>query len=67
MSKLPSIEQMRSMRNVKEGDVKIFKNGSQAEAYCYKGGRWEKIGDVMNPHSGATTGAKIYEGDRLFP
>ena len=57
---------MRSLKNVKDGDVRIFNNGSSAEAYCYKGGKWDKIGDVMNPQTGATTGAKIYEGDRLF-
>lgn len=51
----------------KEGEVKIFKNGSQAEAYCYKGGNWEKIGDVMNPTATIDANGKTYEGDKMFP
>lgn len=69
MAKVPSIDKMRNIK-AKEGEVRVFKNGNAAEAYCFKEGKWEKIGDVINPNTGAgaaTTGAKIYEGDRLFP
>lgn len=48
-----------------EGEVRVFKNGNAAEAYCWKDGRWEKIGDVVNPTTGIQ-GALHYEGDRLF-
>ena len=48
----------------KEGEIKVFKNGSQAEAYCWKAGKWEKIGDVISAPGGGT--AKQYEGDRIF-
>ena len=65
MKTLPSIEKMRNQKGSKEGEVKIFKNGNNAEAYCWKDGRWEKIGDVMNPTAGLE--AKVYEGDRMFP
>ncbi len=36
-----------------------------AEAYCFKDGKWEKIGDVINPPGGQQS-SKVYEGDRLF-
>jgi hypothetical protein len=47
---------MRSIK-AKEGEVRIFKSGNSAEAYCFKEGKWEKIGDVVNPTS-ANVGAK---------
>ena len=68
MATLLSIDKMYTLK-AKEGEVRIFKNGNAAEAYCFKEGKWEKIGDVINPNTGAgpaTTGAKIYEGDRIF-
>jgi hypothetical protein len=34
MSKVPTIEKMRATKG-KEGEVKVFKNGAQAEAYCW--------------------------------
>ena len=45
--------------------MRIFRNQSSAEAYCFKSGHWEKIGDVVNPSAG-NIGSKVYEGDRLF-
>jgi hypothetical protein len=51
MSKVPTIDKMRSMKG-KEGEVRVFKNGTSAEAYCWKDGKWEKIGDVVNPTTG---------------
>lgn len=67
MKTLPSIEKMRTMKGQKEGEVRIFKNGTAAEAYCWKDGRWEKIGDVMNPTASIDAGGKYYDGDRMFP
>ncbi|TNV85584.1 hypothetical protein FGO68_gene1924 [Halteria grandinella] len=66
MKTLPTIDRMKTMKG-KEGEVKIFKNGTAAEAYCFKDGRWEKIGDVMNPTASIDADGKHYEGDRLFP
>jgi hypothetical protein len=51
MSKVPSIDKMRGMKG-KEGEVRVFKSGNGAEAYCWKDGKWEKIGDVVNPTKG---------------
>ena len=65
MKTLPSIDKMRNVKG-KEGEVKIFKNGSAAEAYTFKDGKWEKIGDVMNPQ-GTIDDGKEYEGDKYFP
>jgi hypothetical protein len=51
MDTLPTVEQMKKMAG-KEGEIKVFKNGSLAEAYCWKSGKWEKIGDVINAPGG---------------
>ena len=48
----------------KEGEIKVFKNGGQAEAYCWKDSKWEKIGDVISPPGGNTS--KHYPGDQYF-
>ena len=66
MKIVPSVDKMRTMKG-KEGEIKVFKNGNTAEAYCWKDGKWEKIGDVMNPTSGIDANGKHYEGDRMFP
>jgi phospholipase A-2-activating protein len=66
MKTLPTIDKMRTVKG-KEGEVKIFRNGNAAEAYCFKDGKWEKIGDVMNPTASIDAEGKHYEGDRMFP
>lgn len=48
MKTLPSVDKLKGMKG-KEGEIKVFRNGNSAEAYCFKDGKWEKIGDVMNP------------------
>lgn len=58
---------MRTMKGQKEGEIRVFKNGNAAEAYCWKEGKWEKIGDVMNPSATIDAAGKHYEGDRMFP
>ncbi|CDW75382.1 transducin family protein wd-40 repeat family protein [Stylonychia lemnae] len=63
MDTLPTIQQMTSMKG-KEGEIKVFKNGTNAEAYCWKGSQWEKIGDVISPPGGGQ--AKYYQGDQHF-
>jgi hypothetical protein len=39
------------MKGKKDGEVRVFKNGLNPEAYCWKADSqsWEKIGDVMMP------------------
>jgi phospholipase A-2-activating protein len=71
ISKLPSVEQIRTLKGKKDGEIRVFKNGTMGEAYCWKeeNGKWEKIGDVINPSGGGGVvgeGGKVYEGDRLF-
>lgn len=67
MKTLPSVDKMRAMKGQKDGEIRVFKNGSSAEAYCWKDGKWEKIGDVMNPTATIDANGKEYEGDRMFP
>ena len=66
MKTLPTVDKMRGVKG-KEGEVKIFKNGSAAEAYTFKDGKWEKIGDVINPTATIDVDGKEYEGDKYFP
>lgn len=63
MDKIPNLSTLKTTKG-KEGEIKVFKNGTTAEAYCFKDGKWEKIGDVINAPGGQS--GKYYEGDRLF-
>lgn len=47
----------------KEGEIKVFNNQGTAEAYMFKEGKWEKIGDVL----GTKENKNNYPGDRFFP
>lgn len=67
MKNLPSIDKLRNIKGQKEGEIKVFKNGTSAEAYSWKDGKWEKIGDVINPTASIDAGGKYWEGDRMFP
>jgi len=42
------------LKGKKDGEIRVFRNGSQAEAYVWKEEQttWEKIGDVINPGGG---------------
>ena len=64
--KLPSVDKLKTMEGKKDGEIRVFKNGTIAEAYVWKAdlNRWDKIGDVINPAGGQQT--KYYDGDRLF-
>jgi hypothetical protein len=62
VSKLPLISDMNKL-NPKEGEIRVFNNGGNAEAYCYKGGKWEMIGEVLGTKSSKT----YYPGDKAFP
>jgi hypothetical protein len=46
----------------KEGEIKVFNNNGNAEAYCYKNNKWEKIGDVL----GTKQNKHYYSGDKHF-
>lgn len=70
LDKLPSVSDMAKYQGKKDGDVRIFKNGTNPELYKWNQGprSWEKVGDVQMPggDAGANSQTKMYEGDRLF-
>lgn len=65
VSKLPKFEDIKFIKNPKEGEIRVFNNQGNAEAYVYKSSerKWDKIGDVL----GTKDTKKIYEGDKYFP
>ena len=38
---------MQNMRGKKEGEIRVFKNGSTPEAYMWQNAQWVKIGEVI--------------------
>jgi phospholipase A-2-activating protein len=67
VDKLPSVSALAQTKG-KEGEVKVFKDGTNPVAFMWKGNTWEKIGDVIVPPGGGAQGGqtKFYEGDRIF-
>lgn len=65
VDKLPKYEDIHLIKNPKEGEIRVFNNKGNAEAYVYKSSerKWEKIGDVL----GTKEDKKYYSGDRFFP
>lgn len=49
IDKLPLITEMASMKNVKDGEIRLFNNFGKGEAYCYKASenQWQLLGEVM--------------------
>ena len=68
MAGVPHVDKISQYKGKKEGEIKIFKNNSGAEAYMWKEAdkSWEKIGDVQMPSASPPPQSKFYEGDRLF-
>jgi phospholipase A-2-activating protein len=76
VNQLPNISYIQTNKG-KEGEIRAFNNNGKGEAWVFKGGKWEKIGDVIggedknkNPNQGScnsTIGSKYYQGDQLFP
>ena len=66
VNKLPSITEMASMKNVKDGEIRLFNNFGKGEAYCYKASenQWQLLGEVMGQNSAPTK--KYYPGDGVF-
>ena len=66
INKLPSITEMASMKNVKDGEIRIFNNFGKAEAYCFKGSenQWQLLGEVMGQKPEPSK--KYYPGDGIF-
>ena len=66
INKLPSITEMASMKNVKDGEIRLFNNFGKGEAYCYKASenQWQLLGEVMGQNNTPTK--KYYPGDGVF-
>ena len=66
INKLPSITEMASMKNVKDGEIRLFNNFGKGEAYCYKASenQWQLLGEVMGQNNVPTK--KYYPGDGVF-
>lgn len=64
LAKLPSVDALKRIQGKKDGEIRIFKNGNNPEAYVWKAESkaWEKIGDVIGNKS-----TSVYEGDRFWP
>mgnify|MGYP002622575587 CR=1 FL=1 len=64
LAKLPSVDSLDKIKGKRDGEIRVFKNGTQPEAYLWKQetGSWEKIGDVLGQKS-----THFYEGDKYFP
>lgn len=66
IDKLPLITEMASMKNVKDGEIRLFNNFGKGEAYCYKESekQWQLLGEVMGQKN--TQSKKYYPGDGVF-
>ena len=64
LAKLPSVDALKRTKGKKDGEIRLFKNGTTPEAYVWKEvqGIWEKIGDVVGNKT-----SQWYEGDKYFP
>lgn len=63
LEKLPSINSLSQIIGKVDGEIRLFRNGAQAEAFVWKAMEkvWEKIGDVICGNQ-----RKYYDGDRYF-
>ena len=63
---LPSITEMASLKNIKDGEIRLFNNFGKAEAYCYKESenQWQLLGEVTGQNNAPQK--KYYPGDGLF-
>ena len=65
-NKLPSITEMTQMKNIKDGEIRLFNNFGKAEAYCYKASenQWQLLGEVMGQNNAPKK--TYYPGDGVF-
>jgi hypothetical protein len=69
IKKLPLTSHIHQFKGKKEGDIKVFRTGSNPEAFMWQAGQWVKIGDVITESNQSSTGSsqrKYYPGDAYF-
>ena len=66
INKLPLITEMASLKNIKDGEIRLFNNFGKAEAYCYKASenQWQLLGEVMGQNPQPSK--QFYPGDGVF-
>lgn len=47
---------MKTINGKKEGQIKVFRNGLNPEAYMWQAGKWVKIGDVITENNQGGSG-----------
>lgn len=64
INKLPLFSDIHKIANPKDGEISVFNNNGQAEAYVYNKSekKWDKVGNVL----GTKEGKKYYAGDSVF-
>ncbi|KAF2076629.1 hypothetical protein CYY_002058 [Polysphondylium violaceum] len=62
LSELPDIKDGLLAPGKKEGELKVVKNGTVAEAHQWTDGKWVKIGDVVDSNAAARGGKKELNG-----
>ena len=62
LKKYPTVDKLNIIKGKKEGEVKVFVSKKTPEAYMWKAGAWNLVGEVI----GSNRKSK-FEGDRFFP
>ena len=62
LKKFDTIDKMPNIKGKKEGEIRVFVNAGKAEAYCWQGGAWQLVGEVMS-----SAPKTYYAGDKHFP
>eukprot|EP00917_Polyrhabdina_sp_WS-2016_P026995 GHVP01057779.1.p1 GENE.GHVP01057779.1~~GHVP01057779.1.p1 ORF type:complete len:600 (+),score=108.96 GHVP01057779.1:485-2284(+) len=74
-SAVVNANQLNGLRGKKDGEVKVFKEGSSLKAYSWSASaqKWDLVGDVLEeevpPETEVSNGSSsnFYEGDDFFP
>ena len=76
VNQLPNIDYIYKNKG-KEGELRAFNNNGKGEAWVFKGGKWEKVGDVIGGEDDGNKNKEIpknnnnntgyYPGDDIFP
>ena len=67
LTKAPLVSEMNTILGQKEGQTKIFNNSGKGEVFCWKEGRWEYVGEVVDQPKPQSKQQKMsYPGDSHF-